>query len=114
MPYLRIETNVDVEGAEHHAVLQQASELLARELGKPERYVMIALDAGKPMLLAGSAEPLAYLQLSSIGLPAASTAGLSKALCGLLAEVLGIRPERVYIVFADIPRQLWGWNGGTF
>lgn len=114
MPYLRIETNVDVQAEKRHVLLEQASELLARELGKPERYVMIGLDAGKPMLLAGTGEPLAYLQLSSIGLPAASTAGLSKALCGLLAEALGVRAERVYIVFADIPRHLWGWNGSTF
>lgn len=114
MPYLKIETNVDVEPTKRQAVLEQASALLASALGKPERYVMTSLDAGKPMLLAGSAEPLAFLQLASIGLPASSTAQLSQALCGLLAESLGIPADRVYIVFADIPRHLWGWNGGTF
>lgn len=114
MPYLRIETNVDVPLANRQPLLEQASELLARELGKPERYVMISLDAGKPMLLAGSGEPLACLQLASIGLPAASTAGLAEALCALLAKTLGVPAERVYIIFADIPRHLWGWNGGTF
>jgi len=114
MPYLKIETNVAVDAAKRQAVLEQASALLAGELGKPERYVMISLDAGKPMLFAGSDEPLAYLHLASIGLPVASTAQLSTAFCDLMAKVLGISGDRVYLVLADIDRPLWGWNGGTF
>ncbi len=114
MPDLKIETNVDVEPGKRYALLKQASELPARELGKAERYVLTSLDRGRPMLLAGSGDPLAYLQLSTVGLPTASTASLSKALRGLLADVPGIRPDRVSIVFADIPRHQWGFNSAMF
>jgi len=27
---------------------------------------------------------------------------------------LGLPADRVYIEFADAPRSMWGWNGGTF
>ena len=26
----------------------------------------------------------------------------------------GIAGDRIYIEFADAPRRMWGWNGGTF
>ncbi len=112
MPLLKISTNRTVENTE--AVLQATSQAVAAILGKPERYVMVELHTGVPMCLAGSSEPLAYLELKSIGLPEERTAELSAALCRLIDEQLGIPAERIYIEFSDAPRHLWGWNGATF
>jgi len=112
MPLLKISTNRIVENTE--AVLQATSQAVAAMLGKPERYVMVELHAGLPMSLAGSSEPLAYLELKSIGLPEERTAEFSAALCRLIDEQLGIPAERIYIEFSDAPRHLWGWNGATF
>lgn len=114
MPYLRIEANVDLEKRERQVLLARASALIARELGKPERYVMISLETAKPMCFAGNDQPLAYLELKSIGLPVAQTPALAKTLCALIEEILAIPTDRTYITFSDIPRQLWGWNGSTF
>lgn len=114
MPYLKIQSNCSIEAPAAKALMQQASRLVADELGKPEQYIMIDLEPPRPMLFAGSDAPTAYLELKSIGLPAAHTASLSASLCGLLHDVLGVAPERVYIEFADAPRAMWGWNGGTF
>ncbi len=114
MPFLRIQTNTEPDVAAIRGLLTQASQLVSRELGKPERYVMVAVDAGSPMLFAGEDSPLAYLELKSIGLPKSATESLSRALCGLMREHIGISPDRVYIEFTDAPRQMWGWNEGTF
>ena len=57
---------------------------------------------------------LCCLELKSIGLPQDRTTELSKALCKLVHDEFGVRPDRVYIEFADAPRTMWGWNGGTF
>lgn len=114
MPYLLIKTNVTPAAGAGQRLLQQASRQVARALGKPEDYVMVALEHSCPMLFAGSDAPLAYLELKSIGLPKAGTAELSALLAHLLHEGLGIAADRVYIEFADAAGPLWGWNGATF
>jgi phenylpyruvate tautomerase PptA (4-oxalocrotonate tautomerase family) len=114
MPLLSIETNAEVSAPNIEALLSRASALVARELGKSERYVMLRYEHNPSMRFAGSDAPLAYLILKSIGLPEGSTPALSKALCDLIEEAIGVAPERVYIEFVDAPRALWGWNAKTF
>ena len=110
MPYLKIKSNQEIKPS----LLKQTSNTVAEALGKPERYVMVEAEHNPNMLFAGSDEPLAYLELKSIGLPASATASLSETICNLIEKELGIAKERIYIEFADAPRNMWGWNGGTF
>ncbi|VAX12895.1 hypothetical protein MNBD_GAMMA24-814 [hydrothermal vent metagenome] len=114
MPYLKIQSNLTIEEASASRLLAEASKRVAHELGKPENYVMVALEPVQAMLFAGSSDPLAYLELKSIGLPQSKTPALSAALCSLIEEQLGIPASRIYIEFADAPRAMWGWDGGTF
>ncbi len=114
MPYLKIQSNTAIDKEEATSLLADASKLVASELGKPENYVMVALEPPQPMLFAGSDAPLAYLELKSIGLPESKTAALSAALCKLIEDKTGIPGSRVYIEFADAPRAMWGWDSGTF
>lgn len=114
MPYLKIQTNCDVNAQGCGALMRHASCLVAEQLGKPERYVMVELDGNRPMLFAGSDAPLAFLELKSIGLPSTNTAQFSAALCQLVADELSIEPNRIYIEFTDAARHMWGWDGATF
>jgi phenylpyruvate tautomerase len=114
MPYLKIQTNQEIDTSTQQALLKNASSLIAEQLGKPESYVMVAMDPPRPMLFAGSDEPTAYLELKSIGLPASATTQLSNALCKMVSENLSVDQNRVYIEFADAERHMWGWNGATF
>lgn len=114
MPYLKIETNVNINSAQHAELLEHSSSKVAELLGKPESYVMVSLQANVPMLFAGSNAPLAYLELKSIGLPQARTTELSAALTALMGELIGVAEERVYIEFADAERPMWGWKSRTF
>lgn len=114
MPLLKIHTNVEREPGESQPSLLRASRLVADRIDKPEKYVMVALVAGIPMVFAGSEAPAAYLELKSIGLPPDRTGELSAALCEFMHEEFGVRAERVYIEFADAAPALWGWNGSTF
>ena len=114
MPYLKIQTNLPLSKKAERNVLKDASVLVARELGKPEEFVMIALQPDTPMAFAGTDDPVAFLELKSIGLPADKTKRLSQVLCGLINEHLGILPERVYVKFIDVRHGMWGWKGDTF
>ncbi|MFT3780440.1 MAG: phenylpyruvate tautomerase MIF-related protein [Nibricoccus sp.] len=114
MPYLKIQTNLPLTEKAEQNILKSASTLVATELGKPEEFVMIALQPDTPMLFSGSDAPVAFLELKSIALPAAKTKALSQSLCGLIKEHLGIPMDRVYVKFIDVKHGMWGWKGDTF
>ncbi|MGD2137500.1 MAG: phenylpyruvate tautomerase MIF-related protein [Gammaproteobacteria bacterium] len=114
MPFLKIQTNRPLADDAAKALAAKSSAVVAQQLGKPERYVMTSVESNTAMQFAGSDAPLAYLELKSIGLPESITADASRALCELVATETGIKPDRIYIEFSDAPRQMWGWNSGTF
>jgi phenylpyruvate tautomerase PptA (4-oxalocrotonate tautomerase family) len=109
MPYLKIQTNLPLTEKAEHNILKSAS-----ELEKPEEFVMIAVQPDTPMFFAGSDDPVAFLELKSIALPASKTKQLSQSLCELIKEHLGIPMERVYVKFIDVKHSMWGWKGDTF
>ena len=113
MPYLKIQTNHALEADKASHFIKSASRLVAEGLGKPERYVMVALEPPVPMVF-GSDDPTVFMELKSIGLPETKTPQLSESLCQLVNAELGVPADRVYIEFQDAPRKMWGWDGGTF
>jgi phenylpyruvate tautomerase len=114
MPYVKVQINREIPSTQSGPVLSLISKRIAKELGKPEQYVMAELTGNPAMIFAGTAEPAAYVELKSIGLPSAVLSQLSKSFSGLLHEHFGVEPGRVYIEFIDIKGSHWGWNGGTF
>jgi phenylpyruvate tautomerase len=114
MPYLRIETNQALGPEQCRTLAKTASDAVAQALGKPEQYMMVSVVPGRTMTFAGTGEAAAFVELNSIGLPAARTTELSGLICDLLRSTAGIAKDRIYIIFTDVPRQSWGWNGKTF
>lgn len=114
MPYLKLKTNAAIADEKSSSLLAEMSQLISKETGKPERYVMVELTGGKPMLFGGSDRPLAYLECKSIGLTGAQARSLSASLSRLLEKEMAIPPDRVYIEFCNCPAEFWGWNGSTF
>jgi hypothetical protein len=87
MPLLSIETNQALGTDVAQALLDDATRTLAEMLGKPEHYVMLRLTHNPNMRFGGTAAPLAYLELKSLGLPEQRTAAFSAALAELLAGI---------------------------
>jgi phenylpyruvate tautomerase PptA (4-oxalocrotonate tautomerase family) len=114
MPYLKIQTNLPLSEKTEQTIMKSASGLVARELEKPESFVMIALQANTPMLFSGTDDPVAFLELKSVGLPARKTKTLCQSLCELVEQHLGVSKERVYVKFIDVNHGMWGWKGDVF
>ncbi|MDR0533249.1 MAG: hypothetical protein LBH01_04775 [Verrucomicrobiales bacterium] len=114
MPVLKIQTNVAVSDKDKKDILKAVSRLAAKELGKPEGYVMVSVESSVAMLFGANDDPCAFVELFSLGLPEDKAPRLSEMICGLLKESLNIDPRRVYIRMSDHPANLWGWNGETF
>ena len=114
MPYLKIATSKTVDAETKRRFLTTASKAIAAELGKPEEYMMVSLEEAVPMVFGGTPEPSAFLELRGIGLPESQTGHLSQLLCQMVESQLGVRRNRIYINFVNVPPHLWGWNGETF
>ena len=112
MPVLTVHTNIAIE--EKAGLLKKASSIISEALGKPEGYVMIRLSDNEAMCFAGNSDPLAYVELKSLGLSSDQTASLSGIICAFIEENLSIEPARIYIEFASPERPMFGWNRGTF
>jgi phenylpyruvate tautomerase len=114
MPLLKIQTNKVIEEEKTQSLLKAASQRLATALGKPEQYMMVSVESGLSMMFASKPEPTAFAELRGIGLPASKTGELSRLICEMIEAELGISAERIYLNFADVPPNRWGWNGQTF
>lgn len=114
MPFFKIETSQQINTDDIQSTLKKASELISGMLGKPEHYVMVSIEAGKQMMFGGMADPAAFVQLKSIGLPVEKCAGYSKEICRFLGDEFDIQPDRIFIDFKNLERNMFGWNGKTF
>ena len=114
MPYVRIETNKEVDHTAAQQTLKRTSEFVANLLGKPDKWVMVSVIHRIPMMFGGGAEPVAYVEIKSIGLPENKCPEFSEALCDFIESELDVAPDRTYIDFYDIDRKMFGWNRGTF
>lgn len=114
MPLLKLQTSVPVPENQRGELLAALSKAVASSVGKPEQYVMVTLADG-PVLMAGQPGPAAFADVRSIGgLNGRVNNDLSKKVCALLHQFLGIPADRVYLTFTDVPAAHWGWNGQTF
>ncbi|MBW4493134.1 MAG: hypothetical protein KME26_08620 [Oscillatoria princeps RMCB-10] len=116
MPLIKVQTSVSApEKSAVEGLLKSLSAKLAKHLGKPESYVMTAFEPEVAMTFAGTAEPVCYVEIKSIGsMSPAQTKAMSQDFCQQINEALGVAPNRVYIEFADAKGSMWGWNGSTF
>ena len=116
MPLLNLFTSAQLPDEVALAqMLKSLSTLLAYELGKPERYVMVGLGPRMAITFAGSREPACYAELKNVGqLPAEKVEHLSQVLCEGIGKALGVAQDRIYIEFTNADGALWGFDGGTF
>nr|AEA39742.1 macrophage migration inhibitory factor [Epinephelus coioides] len=115
MPMFIVSTNV-AKSDVPTALLSEATDELAKAMGKPAQYICRALlTPDQMMLFGGKGDPCALCSLHSIGkISGAHNKQYSKLLCGLLNKHLGISPDRIYINFVDMDAANVGWNNTTF
>lgn len=112
MPVFKLQSNKRIENQE--AWMKEATSFLSETLSKPEKFIMIQVEENHNMMFAGSAEPLAYVELKSVNLPESETNHFASEICAFLERTIKIPKERTYIEFANAQPHMFGWNGATF
>jgi len=114
MPLLKLETTVPLPEEKGKPLLAALSKAVAGAIGKPEQYVMVTAIQST-MVMSGKAGDAAFVDIRSIGgLSGEANRDLSRQICNLLKDSLGIASDRVYLNFTDVEAGNWGWNGSTF
>lgn len=114
MPLLRIQSSTESASAPA-GLLKRLSACVAKELSKPEAYVMVSFEQRLDMLFGGDSAPACFAELMNIGsFTPQQTERLSRLLSAELTAALGVETSRIYIHFVDAQAHLWGYDGGTF
>ena len=76
---------------------------------------MTRLAPRSRMMFGGTLDPACLVEIKTIGgLSADVTEEMSATLSSCLHQALGVPTKRIYLVFADVPAHLWGFDGTTF
>ncbi len=114
MPLMTIRSAAKVDEAAVSAMLSACSVKLAELLAQPEAYVMTLFDRPASMTMAGTADPCCLVEIRSVvELTGDQTRAMAQAFCPVLAEHLGVAPNRIFLNFTDFRRAMWGFNGAT-
>ena len=116
MPLIELDTSCDLSDAGKKQTLTKTlSALAAKEIGKPERYVMACVRDKAAMTMSGDSDACALVPVKSIGgLTRPVNQALSARIAQTLQEELAIAPDRVYVTFQELAPTHWGFNGNTF
>ena len=116
MPLIKVQSSVSKpEPTAVKSLLTNLSASLAKQIGKPESYVMTAFEADVPMTFGGTFDPVCYVEIKSVGsMSSSQTKSMSQDFCSQIGEKLNVPVDRIYIEFNDAKGYMWGWNGKTF
>lgn len=111
MPFINVKTNKSIPAEQSlKAKLGQAITAIP---GKSEGWLMLAFEPEVKMYFKGSDEGCAMVQISIYGsCSAAAKQDMTGRVTDILAEELGLRPDRIYVSYAETAD--WGWNGSNF
>ena len=114
MPFLQVTTDTDISQEAASKVLGECAELCCNILSKPLNFMQTALNINASMTMGERQGHKVFAELKSIGLPGESVTRLSEMLTNQLSDGFKVSPENIYLVFQDVPREKWAWNGRTF
>ena len=113
MPFIDSKISVKIT-PERKEALKAAFGALMPVLGKSEAYLMVSIEDGCDLWMGGEKkEKAAYVSVSLLGnAPSAKYEEMTKEICTLLENELGIDGSCVYVTYHPVSD--WGWNGSNF
>ena len=109
MPFINVSTTAKIE--DKKKLLEEISILVSSLTNKSKRFVMAKLDNNSEMYF-DDESPCCFLEIKSIG--SLNPSEMAKPISNFVYEKMGIRIDKIYISFVDVPASMWTWNGRTF
>ncbi len=111
MPYIRIETNVNLDKNEEAVLEMELAKSICLLEGKDERWLMTHIHSRQTMRFQGIGDPCVMAIVLVYG-KGNSYSSFVSVLTDILAKVLNVQRQRVYI--SCFETEQWAWNGQLF
>lgn len=113
MPFIDSKITVKVDDAKKEEIKCRLGALMST-IGKSETYLMVGIDDSYDLWMGGKKlDKGVYVEVSLLGDAGKSAyENMTKAICDMYEEILGINPASVYVKYHPVTD--WGWNGTNF
>ena len=114
MPFISTKTNKSIDKSTAKALKEAYASAIELLPGKTEKWLLLSFEGDTQMTFHGDMDsPMAFLTVSLVG-SASDEAydALTKRLCEIMKEVLGIAADMVYVKYEEVDH--WGWNNTNF
>lgn len=112
MPFINTKTNVSISGEQEVQLKTEFGKAIAL-IGKSEAWLMLNFESDCHLYFKGSDAPAAIAEVKLYGrAPASAYDALTAKLTELMAGVLSIAPDRIYVKYEEVT--YWGMNGYNF
>ena len=114
MPYIEAKVSCSITDEQTELLKKGFGKAIECIPGKSESWLMVNIEDGKKMYFKGDASrDTAFISVAIFGKASASAyENLTKSICSLINETLGISPDRTYVTYSEVDN--WGWNGMNF
>ncbi len=113
MPYIQLKTNKSVTKEEEIILKDIFGKKISLLPGKSEAWLMVEIEDERKLYFQGSDEACAILEVKVYHEGGRiSYDSLTEALTKEVANILKIKPDRIYVEYEETPS--WGWNGSNF
>ena len=112
MPFINTKVNVSLSKEQEQTLKTQFGQAISL-IGKSEPWLMLNFDDNCKLWFKGSDSPAAIAEVSLYGKASPSAYdALTARLTDILAAVLNIAPNRIYVKYSEI--EYWGLGGSNF
>lgn len=111
MALIRFETNTSVDEKRANALRQRLGKAVAGITVEPEAAMRMEIADNRRMRMAKSDEPIAHVEIRNVEIEKERAGDLTKAICPVIENVMGIRDDKVYIAVVTTRNSMWRVNG---
>ena len=114
MPFIDTKLNIRLSEEKEKVLKARLGEAITCFPGKSEYWLMLNFSDNSRMWFRGYNNfPIAMVQVQLFGTAEADICDLmTKTICTIFKEELGISPEHVYVKYEFV--DVWGWNNENF
>ena len=114
MPFISTKTNKTITKETAKALKEAYASAIELLPGKTEKWLMLSFEGDTAMAFHGDMDsPMAFLTVSLVGsAPDEAYDALTKRLCTVMGDTLGISSDMVYVKYEEVDH--WGWDNINF
>lgn len=114
MPYINLKTTKTVAPEKCEVIKTAFGKAIESFPGKTEAWLMVGVEDGVKLWFKGdNSEDSAIVDVDLLGqVNADASEKMTKVVCDILENELGISPDRVYVKYTGYAN--WGWNRQNF